>query len=95
MLFVRLPPADFETKAVMRIEMQCIDLPSSSGYQSLTLQSNYKLTRVSGQELVLPSDFVMNSRQGSGETEADNEFKDYRRFSADAKIQFGLSDTER
>ena len=79
--------ADFETKAVMRIEMQCIDFPAGTSYESLTLTLNYKLTRVAEQELVLPSDFVTSSRQSSGESEADAVYKDYRRFSADTRIQ--------
>ena len=86
--FKGLVYADAETNAVMRIEMQGIDFPASSSYQSLTLKLNYKLTKVAEQEFVLPSDFELNSRQSGGTTEVDAEYRNYRRFSADATIQF-------
>ncbi len=50
--------ADFETKAVMRIELECIDIPAETLYQSLVLTLNYKLTRVAEQEFVMPSDLA-------------------------------------
>lgn len=87
--------ADAGTKAVMRIEMQGVDFPGSSSYQSLTLKLNYKLIKVAEQEFVLPSDFEFNSRQSGGTTEVDAEYRNYRRFSADATIQFGVVDSGR
>jgi len=87
--------ADAETKAVMRIEMQGMDFPASSSYRALTLTLHYKLTRVAEQDFVLPSDFELNSRQSGGATEARSEYKNYRRFSADATIQFGGDDSGR
>jgi hypothetical protein len=95
--------ADVETKAVTRIEMQGVDFPVDSEYLSLELTLNYKLNRMkltdgSEGEFVLPSDFKLNSRQWNGATMIDAEinaqYKDYRRFGADAKIQFGPADSE-
>jgi hypothetical protein len=90
--FKGLVYADFETKAVMRIEMQCTDFPADSSYQDLDLSLNYKLTRVAEQEFVLPADFKLIARRSNGYAEIDDElnaqYKDYRRFSADATIQF-------
>jgi hypothetical protein len=93
--------ADFETKAVTRIELQCIDIPSESGYLSLELTLNYKLTRVAEWEFMLPSDFKLETRQADAstvgratvDTEVNAQYKDYRRFSADATIQFVASDS--
>jgi hypothetical protein len=93
--------ADFETKAVTRIEMQCIDIPSDSGYLSLELTLNYKLIRVAEREFMLPSDFKLGTRQSDAstvgsaivDTEVNAQYKDYRRFSADATIQFVASDS--
>jgi hypothetical protein len=79
----------------MRIEMQGIDFPGSSSYQSLTLKLNYKLIQVAEREFVLPSDFEFNSRQSGGTTEVDADYRNYRRFSADATIQFGVVDSGR
>jgi hypothetical protein len=87
--------ADVETKAVTRIEMQGVDFPPDSPFQSLELTLNYKLTRVKlangdEHEFMLPSDFKLNSRQWDGsakiEAEIDAQYKDYRRFSADARF---------
>jgi hypothetical protein len=91
--------ADLETKAVMRIEMQCTDFPADSSYQSLVLNLNYKLTRVAEQAFVLPSDFKLTSRRADGvngeDSEMDAKYKNYRRFGADATIQFGPDDSGR
>jgi hypothetical protein len=82
--------ADFETKAVMRIEMQCVDIPAKSGYEALSLKLNYERTDVAGQQFVLPSDFELNTRWRDGTSEeADAKYNNYRRFTADEAIQFG------
>jgi hypothetical protein len=48
---------------------------------------------------VLPSDFKLTSQRSDGVNgegaEIDAEYKDYRRFSADATIQFGGADPGR
>ncbi len=84
--------ADFETNAVTRIEVQGTDIPETSSYQSLELTLNYKLIRVADREFMLPSDFKLTSRQRDGSSrldiELDAQYKDYRRFTADATIQF-------
>jgi hypothetical protein len=62
----------------LTVHLQFIDFPASSDYRSLSLKVNYKLIQVVGQEFVLPSDFLMNSRQSLGDNEVDAEYKDYR-----------------
>lgn len=82
--------ADFETKAVMRIEIQCVDIPAKSGYEALSLKLNYERAEVAGQEFVLPSDFQLNTRWADKTSEElDAKYNNYRRFTADAAIQFG------
>ncbi len=91
--------ADFETKAVMRIELECTDIPASAGYRSVRLSVNYKPARVAEQEFVLPSSF----EEATVRTEGDNQtaeritakYVDYRRFSAESAIQFGGARTQR
>ena len=81
--------ADFETKAVMRIEIECVDIPAKSGYEALSLKLNYGRAEVAGQAFVLPSDFQLNTRWRDGTSEeVDAKYKNYRRFTADAAIQF-------
>lgn len=82
--------ADFETKAVMRIEIQCVGIPAKSGYEALSLKLNYEWAEVAGQRFVLPSDFELNTRWRDGTSEeVDAKYSNYRRFTADAAIQFG------
>lgn len=85
--------ADVETKAVMRIEMQCLDFPFSSSYRTLELKLNYKITRVAEQEFVLPSNFEENFRRASDKAQQlvrfKAQFERYQRFTADAQLQFG------
>ncbi len=96
--FKGLVYADFETKAVARIEMQCIDFPAESTYRSLVLTLNYKPTKVAEQEFVLPSDFKLNTRRSDGvngeASELSAQFKNYLRFGADATIQFEPPDPD-
>ncbi len=93
--FKGLVYADFETKAVMRIEMHCIDIPEESSYRSIDLTLNYKLTRVAEREFVLPFDFEMKMEQSIGAAEVTAEYKAYRRFGADAPLRFGGADPGR
>jgi len=43
---------------------------------------------VAGQELILPSHFLLHFISGDREQTNDARYSAYRRFSADAKIQF-------
>ncbi len=80
--------ADYQTKAVMRIEIKCIDIPANSEFRSLELTLDYKSARVAGQEFILPSHYLLQF--GNAEFNATNEaeYQAYRRFSADATIKF-------
>ncbi len=95
--FKGLVYADVQTNAVMRIEMQGVDIPlHGSSYQSLSLTLRLlQLIKVAEQEFVLPSDFEFNSRQAERTTEVDAEYRNYRRFGADVTIQFGAVDPRR
>ena len=87
--------ADAQTNAVMRITMKCINLPKETRYVALELALEYKATRLSGHEYVLPSHFELAWRKtGSGGIvsieQASNtvDFKLYRRYTADSRISF-------
>lgn len=80
--------ADYQTKAVMRIEMKCIDIPANSEFKSLELTLDYKPTRVAGQEFILPSHYLLRFRNAEVNGSNDAEYRGYRRFSADATIKF-------
>lgn len=80
--------ADYQTKAVMRIEIRCIDIPASSEFKSLTLTLDYKPVRVAGQEFILPSHYLLRFTNAGIDATNEAEFTAYRRFSADATIKF-------
>jgi hypothetical protein len=91
--------ADMETKAVMRIEMECLDFPFSSSYRMLELKVNYKPTRVAEQEFILPSDFEESLRRSNDQAQElvrfKAQFERYQRFTADSQLQFGDADSEK
>jgi len=80
--------ADAETKAVMRIQITCTDIPSISAYRGVDLTVDYKKMQVAGQEFLLPSHFTMNLRRLDAEVTMDSTYRDYKRFAADATIIF-------
>ena len=89
--------ADTETRAVLRIELECLGFPATFEYRALDLKLNYKHTRVADQEFVLPSDFeetsVRAGDNGQENTRFKAQFERYQRFTADAQLQFGDADS--
>ena len=84
--------ADAETKAVMRIQMACTDIPLVSAYRGVDLTVDYKKIEVAGQEFLLPSHFTMNLRRLDADVTMDSTYRNYRRFAADATIIFEPED---
>jgi len=80
--------ADYQTKAVIRIQLDCINIPVTSAYQAVELTLDYKPTQVAGQEFTLPSHYRMHTRTTLGETTNDVDYRSYRRFSSEATIVF-------
>jgi len=80
--------ADAQTRAVLRIRMKCVMIPADSPYQDLDLTLDYKAARVAGRDFILPTHFVLNYRTDEVVVASSGDFTNYRRFSADATIQF-------
>jgi len=80
--------ADYETKAVVRIDMKCTDIPRNSEYLNASVTLDYKPANVAGKEFVLPSHYQMHFQMVTGLKMSSAEYTDYRRFSADATVQF-------
>lgn len=80
--------ADSQTRAVLRIQMKCTGIPSNSEYRTLDLTLDYKAAQVAGQDLILPFHFLLHFISGDREQTNEARYSAYRRFSADAKIQF-------
>ncbi len=80
--------ADSDTGMVMRIKMQCDDIPPDFPIQSVALDMNYDYTKISEQEFVLPLKFEIRSREGKQLVWNEASYHLYRKFGADAKITF-------
>jgi hypothetical protein len=80
--------ADYETRAVVRIDMKCTDIPRDSEYMNAALTLDYKPANVAGREFVLPSHYQLHFQMVRGLEMSSADYTDYRRFSADATVQF-------
>jgi hypothetical protein len=80
--------ADAQTHAGLRIRMKCIMIPDNSGYPNVDLTLDYKAARVAGQEFILPSRYQLNFRTDQANAANEAEYTAYRRFAAEATIQF-------
>jgi len=81
--------ADRDTYMVMRIKLEAEHLPPDFPIQSVDLDLNYDLTKISGQEFLLPMKSELHSREGKVLVKNETEFRLYNRFGADTTIQFG------
>ena len=80
--------ANAETHAVMRIQMTCTNIPQVSQYRGVELTLDYKVTKVAGQEFILPSRYTMNLRRLDADVTMEAGYKDFKKFGADATIIF-------
>lgn len=77
---------DLESKAVLRIQMTCTGIPSSSAYQRLGLAVDYAPAKIGGREFMLPARYTLNAERLDSTFTLDGRYMDYRRFAADSKI---------
>jgi len=82
--------ADAETLTVVRIEMKVTpqDIPKGSEYVNVALTLDYKPALVAGKEFVLPAHFSLHYQMVQGMAWYEAEYSNYRRFGADATIEF-------
>ena len=81
--------ADRDTNMVMRIKLDVEDLPVDFPIQSVALDMNYDVSKISGQEYLLPLKSEIRSREGRFLVKNEVEFRLYNRFGAETNIQFG------
>jgi len=80
--------ADYETKAVVRIDMKCVNIPADSEYIGADLTLDYRPAPVAGQEFILPAHYLLHFQMVKGFVTNDAEYTAYRRFSADVTVKF-------
>lgn len=79
---------DPETMTVVRIEMKCFDIPKDSEYMVAALTIDYQPAQVAGREFILPAHYGLHYQMTRGRMINAADYSNYRRFSADATIQF-------
>jgi len=84
--------ADRETKAVMRIKMQCDDIPADFPIHDVSLSLDYDFTEISGQQFLLPYHSELRSREGKFLVWNETDFRGYNKYGADTKISFDMPD---
>jgi hypothetical protein len=84
--------ADRETGMVMRIRMECDDIPADFPIQQVSLDLNYDFQKVSDQEFVLPLRADLRSREGRFLVWNQIEFHLYRKFGTESTIKFDIGD---
>jgi hypothetical protein len=80
--------ADMVTKNVMRIKMECVDLPVDFPIQTVTQDLQYENAKIADQEFLLPSKAELNSKEGRYLVKNTTTFHLYRKFSTEEKITF-------
>jgi hypothetical protein len=84
--------ADRDTKMVMRIKMECEDIPADFPVQQIALDLNYDFTKISDQSFLLPLKSELISRDGAYMSRNETEYRLYRKYAADAVISFETPD---
>jgi hypothetical protein len=80
--------ADRETNTVMRIKMQCDDIPADFPIQEVSLSLDYDFADISGQQYLLPYHSDLHSREGRFLVWNETDFRAYNKYSADAVISY-------
>jgi len=81
--------ADRDTKAVMRVQMECDGIPADFPIQSVKLALYYDIVDIAGQNFVLPLQSEVRSREGRYLSWNEVSYHSYHKYSADASISFG------
>jgi len=86
--------ASRDTNAVIRLTLECDDIPHDFPVQDVKLDLWYDTVRISDQEFILPVKWDMHSRDGRYMVWNSAEFALYRKFGADATIKFDTDDAD-
>jgi hypothetical protein len=81
--------ADRDSKAVMRVQMECEGIPPDFPIQSVKLALYYDVIDIGGQNFVLPLKSEVRSREGNYLAFNEVSYLSYHKYSADASISFG------
>jgi hypothetical protein len=80
--------ADRDTGMVMRIKLDCEEIPVDFPIQNVSLDLNYDFVKIAEQEFVLPLKAELRSRDGKYLVKNDVEFHLYRKFGTETSVTF-------
>jgi len=84
--------ADRDSKMVMRVTLECEEIPADFPIKDVKIDLWYQVTKIADQEFVLPHRYELTSRDEHALVRNEAEFRLYRKFGADATITFDSSD---
>lgn len=84
--------ADVATKQVMRVKLECVNLPGDFPIQEVTQVLDYDRAKIADQEFILPLKSELNSREGRYLVKNITDFHLYRKFTTEEKITFDSVD---
>jgi len=84
--------ANRDSKMVMKVKLECDDIPPDFPIQSVALELNYDTVEISGRPFVLPLVSEVRSREGKLLSWNEVSYHSYHKYSADASISFDTPD---
>ena len=80
--------ADHDSKTVMRIKMECVEIPKDYPIKAVGITLDYEPTKIGEQTYVLPFHFQLDSNDDKAIIQNEADYKLYRKFGAEATITF-------
>ncbi len=80
--------ADRDTGMIMRIKLECTEIPPDYPIQKVDLDLNYDFIKINDKEYVLPLRSELRSKEGSYLVKNETDFRLYRKFGTESGIKF-------
>ena len=87
--------ADRDTGMVMRIKMECQEIPPDYPIQKVELDLNYGFIKIGENEYVLPLRSELRSKEGSYLVKNETDFRLYRKYGTDSVIKFDVLEEDK
>jgi len=81
--------ADRDTSMIMRIKLECTEIPTDYPIQKVDLDLNYDFVKIADNEFLLPLRSELRSKEGSYLVKNETEFRLYRKYGTQSDIKFG------
>jgi hypothetical protein len=81
---------DADTRQAVRLTVESMEMPAASAVKDVNIAIDYDFLKIGTDQFLLPSHSVtiMIDKNGKTARKSDSEFSEYRKFSADTKLQF-------